>query len=144
MNNKNKTPAKRNANSKKKVDVAKAKISSKPQKTKLTLEQRLELGAQDYKDFEAKLRAYPDFEERMKEANEELDLWIQIYQMREAAGMTQINVAKKLGLSQSQVAKLESSTHGGYTVDTLRKLAEATDHHLVIRFEPNNRMHGTA
>ena len=115
------------------------KETTKTKRVKLTLQQRVELGTQAWDEFVAEQKARPHYEARMKKAGQELDLWIEITLMRERAGMTQIDVAKKLGLSQSTIAKLESKGHGGYTVDTLWKLAEATNHHLIIKFEPNNQ-----
>ena len=115
------------------------KETTKTKRVTLTLQQRVELGAHAWDEFVAEQKTRPHYEARMKKAGHELDLWIEITLMRERAGMTQIDVAKRLGLSQSTIAKLESKGHGGYTIDTLWKLAEATNHHLIIKFEPNNQ-----
>ena len=120
--------------------MATSKIKTTKAK-ELTIAERLELGAQQYKSFKAKQKAVPNYAARMKKADEEIDLWIQITLMRERAGMTQIDVAKRLGMTQSAISQLEKVGHEGYTVSTLRKLAEATDHRLVIKFEPKQHQH---
>ena len=103
---------------------------------KLTIEERIELGAQDWKDFQAKQRTQPDYEARMQEAREEIELWEQITLLREQSGLTQGALAKSLGVSQSAIAHLEKAGHEGYTLSTLRKVAHATNHRLHVRFEP--------
>ena len=117
----------------------KAKAKVLPAKRKrLTTQERIELGAQDFNDFKAEVKSRPNFEARMQQAQEEIELWEQITLIRERAGLTQTELAQSLGISQAVISRLEKSGHEGYIIATLRKLAQAI-HHLIIRFEPDNR-----
>jgi len=57
---------------------------------------------------------------------------------RQKSGLTQEEVAKRMGTKKSAIARLEAS--GGKekhspSLETLRKYAEAVNCHLVVRFE---------
>lgn len=52
-------------------------------------------------------------------------LWLQLVEARQAAGLTQAEVAKRLGVSQSQVARIEKRGYDAYTLTTLRRYVEA-------------------
>ena len=65
-----------------------------------------------------------------------------VYQLIEAliaaraqAGVTQAEIAERMGTTQSAVARLEGWT-ANPSVKTLRKYAEATGTRLVVSFEP--------
>jgi transcriptional regulator with XRE-family HTH domain len=60
----------------------------------------------------------------------------QIKTNRTARGLSQADLADALGVEQSAVSQLEDPACGGYTVDTLLKLAEAFDCALSLRFVP--------
>jgi len=60
----------------------------------------------------------------------------QIKTNRTARGLSQADLADALGVEQSTVSQLEDPAYGGYTVDTLLKLAEAFDCALSLRFVP--------
>ena len=60
----------------------------------------------------------------------------QIKTNRTARGLSQADLAGALGAEQSAVSQLEDPACGGYTVDTLLKLAEAFDCALSLRFVP--------
>lgn len=49
----------------------------------------------------------------------------EIKQLRAAAGLTQKQLAEKIGVSQPFVADLESGKRAGVSVDTLYKLSDA-------------------
>jgi len=46
--------------------------------------------------------------------------------------MTQLDVAKKTGMPQSSVARIEGLTHGRPRLSTFKKIAQALDAELVI------------
>lgn len=102
----------------------------------LTLKQRLEQGEKDWQNFKAEQQSQPEYKARSAEARDELLLWEQIARIRQTAGLSQVGLAAALGTSQGAIAHLEKPGREGYTVSTLRKLALATNHRLVIRFEP--------
>ena len=53
--------------------------------------------------------------------------------------MTQGDVAKKTGMPQSTISRIEGLTHGLPKLSTLKKIADALDAKLVIRIEGKRR-----
>lgn len=56
--------------------------------------------------------------------------------LREKRGLTQAALAKKMGVSQPFIAKLESGESNNFNLETLAKLATALDSDLEVRFHP--------
>lgn len=57
---------------------------------------------------------------------------------RQKAGLTQEEVAKRMGTKKSAIARLEASEgkrKHSPTISTLRKYAEAINCHLIVKFE---------
>ncbi len=80
-------------------------------------------------------RAYQEWRERFL-ANEEnravyeeeavkKELWLQLVEARQAAGLTQAELARRLGVSQAQVARIEKRGYDAYTLTSLRRYVEA-------------------
>jgi predicted DNA-binding mobile mystery protein A len=62
--------------------------------------------------------------------------WVRL--IREALGMTSTHLARRLGVSQPRVPRLEKAERdGSITLASLRKAAEAMDCALVYAFVPN-------
>lgn len=59
-----------------------------------------------------------------------------IRQAREAAGLTQGQLAKKIGTTQSVVSRLEDADYEGHTLKMLERIAEALKQRVVIHLEP--------
>jgi len=53
------------------------------------------------------------------------ELWLQLTEARQAAGLTQTQLAKRLGVSQAQVARIEQRGYDSYTLKTLRRYVDA-------------------
>jgi transcriptional regulator with XRE-family HTH domain len=53
--------------------------------------------------------------------------------------MTQEDVAKKTGMPQSTISRIEGLTHGLPKLSTLKKIADALDAKLVIKIEGRRR-----
>lgn len=64
-------------------------------------------------------RAIYEAEARKKE------LWLQLVEARQAVGLTQQELAHRLGVSQAQVARIERRGFQGYTLRTLQRYVEA-------------------
>lgn len=62
---------------------------------------------------------------------------------REARGLTQAELAERLGTAQSGIARLESG-RSAPTLDTLERVAAALGLRLVVRFEPPEERRGVA
>ena len=87
--------------------------------------QRLAEGAEAYKNWreallaDAETRALYDQEAAKKE------LWLQLVEARQSAGLTQSQVARRLGVSQAQVARIEKRGYDSYTLKSLRRYVAA-------------------
>ena len=55
-----------------------------------------------------------------------------ILELRQRVGISQSEVARRMGTSQQAVARLESGEHHGFTLKTLEKIAGALGAELVI------------
>ena len=66
----------------------------------------------------------PDFAERFEKAGEAWDVALQIAALREKAGLSQRDLARKLRTSQQNISRLESPTYEGHSLTMLRRVAE--------------------
>lgn len=82
-------------------------------------------GAQAYEAYWAKQMADPQFRKVYEEEAAKKDLWLQLVEARQAAGLTQAEMAKRLGVSQAQVARIEKRGYDAYTLNTLRRYIQA-------------------
>src|SRR6478609_643857 len=67
----------------------------------------------------------PDFAERFKRAGEAWDVALQLAALREKAGLSQRDLARKLKTSQQQISRLESPNYEGHSLSMLRRVAKA-------------------
>ncbi len=63
----------------------------------------------------------PPYEPVYREEANKRDLWLQLVDARLAAGLTQEQMAKRLGVSQAQVARIEKKGYDAYTLTILRR-----------------------
>ena len=66
----------------------------------------------------------PKFAEHFQEAGQAWDVALQIAALRNEAGMSQAELAKKVGTTQQQISRLESSSYEGHSLSMLRRVAE--------------------
>lgn len=59
-----------------------------------------------------------------------------IRDLRERVGLTQAQLAKRIGTAQSTIARLEDTDYEGYSLPTLQRIADALECRLVVKFEP--------
>jgi transcriptional regulator with XRE-family HTH domain len=69
----------------------------------------------------------------------EYELARSLIEQRLKKRMTQGDVAKKTGMPQSTISRIEGLTHGLPKLSTLKKIADALDAKLVIRIEGKKR-----
>ena len=67
----------------------------------------------------------PVFAERFERAGEAWDVALQIVALREKAGLSQKDLARKLKTSQQQISRLESPSYEGHSLSMLRRVAKA-------------------
>ena len=60
-----------------------------------------------------------------------------IYEARTAAGLTQTQLACLVDTQQSTIARLEDADYEGHSLSMLRRIAEALNQKLEVRFVPN-------
>ena len=65
----------------------------------------------------------PAFAERLEKAGEAWDVALQIAALRERAGLSQKELARKLRTSQQNVSRLESPSYEGHSLAMLRRVA---------------------
>lgn len=71
-----------------------------------------------------KLRKNKEYRKLLKEEGEILDIAIEIAQTRKRKRLTQVQLAQKVGMPQSQIARIESGSHN-VTIGTLNRVAGA-------------------
>ena len=85
-----------------------------------------------FRDFEERLLSTPEARAEYEEIVEEQELWLQLVEARLDAGLTQAELAARLGVSQAQVARIEKSGYDNYTLTTLRRHVQALGRKLHI------------
>ena len=78
----------------------------------------------------------PDFAERFRRAGEAWDVAMQIAALRDKAGLSQKDLARKLHTSQQQISRLESPAYEGHSLSMLRRVAHALNAEVKVVFEP--------
>lgn len=59
-----------------------------------------------------------------------------VYDARIAAGLTQKQLAERVGTTQSVISQLEDADYEGHSLSMLRRIADALGQRVAIRFEP--------
>ena len=102
------------------------------QKTTQEKHNYLDEGEKMFRDFEERLLSTPEARAEYEEIVEEQELWLQLVEARLDAGLTQAELAARLGVSQAQVARIEKSGYDNYTLTTLRRHVQALGRKLHI------------
>ena len=66
------------------------------------------------------------------------ELWLQLVEARQEAGLTQAEVARRLGVPELQVAQMEERGYDSYTLDALRRYVQVlgAGFRLEVRIRP--------
>lgn len=78
----------------------------------------------------------PAFAARFERAGEGWDVALQIASLRQAAGLSQKELAKRVKTSQQQISRLESPDYEGHSLSMLRRVAEVLHARVRVVFEP--------
>lgn len=89
----------------------------------------------DWPTLRERLLADPAIRAECEAFDDDFALVEELIKARAHSGLTQEEIARRMGTTQSVVARLESGKSMPST-RTLKKYAEATGTRLVIRFEP--------
>src|SRR5882762_3927576 len=84
----------------------------------------------------------PSFAARCKQAGEAWDVALQLAALRQQAGLSQAELARKLKTTQQQISRLESPRYEGHSLSMLRRVARALRARVRIVFEPTTNRSG--
>ena len=65
----------------------------------------------------------PAFSERFRKAGEAWDVALQLAALRKEAGLSQKELARRVGTSQQQISRLESPSYEGHSLSMIRRVA---------------------
>jgi DNA-binding XRE family transcriptional regulator len=78
-----------------------------------------------YINWRDRLLADPETLALYEEEAAKSELWLQLVEARRNAGLTQKQMAERLGVSQAQVARIQKEGYDAYTLNTLRRYVAA-------------------
>ncbi len=64
-----------------------------------------------------------------------------IYDVRTEAGLTQSQLAERIGSTQPVISQLEDADYDGHSLSMLRRIADALNQRIEIRFVPLEHQH---
>lgn len=79
---------------------------------------------------------------RQRMLEEELantEVAVKIYWLRQQAGLSQAELAKRVGTTQSVISRLEDADYEGHSLAMLNRIAAALERRVEIRFVPRKR-----
>jgi DNA-directed RNA polymerase specialized sigma subunit len=93
--------------------------------TKQEKQDYLKEGERDYQEWRESLVDTPEKRALYEEVAAKSELWLQLVEARLAAGLTQEEMAQRLGVSQAQVSRIEKRGYDAYTLNSLRRYVKA-------------------
>ena len=90
----------------------------------------------DLQELTDELMQDPEFVKEYEAIQPEINITRAILDARINAGMTQMELSEKSGISQADISRLEKGTRNP-SLNLLKRLAEAMDSTLNIEFIPN-------
>jgi DNA-binding XRE family transcriptional regulator len=63
-----------------------------------------------------------------------------IYELRTKAGLTQQQLASRVGTSKSAISRLEDADYDGHSLSMMKRIAEALGKRVEIRFLPAKKL----
>lgn len=76
----------------------------------------------------------PHFAERYRRAGEAWEVAVQLAALREKEGLSQKELAERVGTTQQQISRLESPGYEGHSLRMLRKVATVLHAEVEVRF----------
>jgi ribosome-binding protein aMBF1 (putative translation factor) len=81
----------------------------------------------------------PKMQALISEEAENLRIAKNIYELRTKAGISQTDLAKRIGTTQSVVSRLEDADYEGHSLAMLQRVAAALNKRIEIRWVPLRR-----
>ncbi len=82
----------------------------------------------------------PEMAELLEQERANLDIARKIYELRTKAGLSQAELAKKVGTTQSVISRLEDADYDGHSLAILRRIASALEKRVEIRFVAGHKL----
>lgn len=79
------------------------------------------------------------FSRRFKRAGQAWDVALQLSALRERAGLSQKELAKRVKTSQQQICRLESPAYEGHSLSMLRRVAQELGARVRVFIEPEEK-----
>ena len=89
-------------------------------------------GKASYQQWRERLHADPEYPLIYEEEAAKGALWLQLVEARQAAGLTQEQMAERIGVSQAQVSRIEKEGYDAYTLTTLRRYVKALGEGFIL------------
>lgn len=80
-----------------------------------------------------------DFADRFKRAGEAWDVALKLAALRKESGLSQKELAKRVGTSQQQISRLESPSYEGHSLSMLRRVAKVLGATIHVEIERKKR-----
>ena len=81
----------------------------------------------------------PAMQRMLEEESANREVGSRIYQLRQQAGLSQAELARRVGTTQSVISRLEDADYEGHSLALLNRIAAAVDQRVEIRFVPKKR-----
>jgi transcriptional regulator with XRE-family HTH domain len=81
----------------------------------------------------------PEFTERFKKAGEAWDVALKLASLRKASGLSQKELARRVGTSQQQISRLESPAYEGHSLSMLRRVADVLGANIHVEIQPKKQ-----
>lgn len=75
----------------------------------------------------------------LERERENLRIAEQIYTLRTTAGLSQKDLARRVGTTQSVISRLEDADYDGHSLNMLARIAHALGHKVCIHFVPQDK-----
>jgi predicted XRE-type DNA-binding protein len=95
-------------------------------------------GEREYQEWRDGFLADAEHRRLYEEESTKKALWLQLVAARQAAGLTQVEVAGRMGVSQAQVARIEKRGYEAYTLRTLRRYLQALGDQFTLEVAVHN------
>ena len=93
----------------------------------------------DLQQLKDELMQNPEFRKEYESLQPEMDITRVLLNARIKAGLSQMELAEKTGISQADISRLENGTRNP-SLALLKRLATAKDSTLKIEFIPNQKL----
>jgi ribosome-binding protein aMBF1 (putative translation factor) len=81
-----------------------------------------------------------EMEDLLEQERVNLDMARKIYELRTKAKLSQAELGRKVGTTQSVISRLEDADYDGHSLDMLCRIASALEKRVEIRFLPCRKL----